>query len=255
VLLTWASPLGPAKVLRKLKHLRVLHLVTPEEQTLGFAPEQAQPIVINSRWEMFPADDAVWDWIADLPGLEELYLSCRTQNVARLFGLPSLTRLRILQVNLTDDYPLDVLAGSSALKNVTHLSFHPLPNREQPHQPYLTLEHLAALARSPNLPALAHLRFQRSSAGDEGVRVLIDSGLLRRLEMLDLAMGTITDAGANLLAGADLGRLQVLDVSANELSPAGQQRLRTALGKKLTLRMSSQGDGADMDWRYDGEME
>jgi uncharacterized protein (TIGR02996 family) len=241
-------------LLKPLKNLRLLYLGTAEEQGVGLAPVQDEPIIFNSRWELLLAGDAVWEWIAALPGLEELYLTCRTQNTARLFGLPSLDRLRILQLNLTDDYPLDVLASNPALKSLTHLSFHPLPNRDGT-QAYLTAAHLAALARSPNLPALTHLRFQRSSAGDEGVRTLIDSGLLRRLEMLDLAMGTITAAGANLLAEADLGRLKVLDVSANAISPAGRQRLQTALQTKLTLRLGPQDAGAHPEWLYEGEME
>jgi uncharacterized protein (TIGR02996 family) len=241
-------------LLKKLKNLRVLALLRPDEDP-GFAPEQQEPIIFTSRDALIPAGNPVWDLVAALPGLEELYLSCRTENIARLFGLRSLGNLRILQINLADSYPLDVLARNKALKKVTHLSFHPLPRRGRPDEAYLTTAHLHALARSPNLPALTHLRFQRSSAGDEGVRMLIESGLLRRLEFLDLAMGTISDAGADLLAGADVGRLKVLDVSANAITPSGQRRLRTALNHRLTLRMNNQGVAGEAEWLYEGEVE
>ncbi len=192
----------------------------------GFLPRQSGPLTFNTRYELFPARGL----LLGLPGRSAgtgrtlpHRLSPATPH--RLFGLKSLTRLRILQVNLTDDYPLSVLAENPALKNLTHLSFHPLPNRGG-NQAYLTGEHLADLARATNLPALTHLRFQRSSAGDDGVRALLDSGMLARLELLDLAMGTITDAGADLLVNANLPRLRVLDLSHNAISNAGVQRLR-----------------------------
>jgi uncharacterized protein (TIGR02996 family) len=240
--------------LKRLRHLKVLHLVGDEQDGgAGFFPELTEPLIFNARWELFQAGDAFWDFLAVLPELEELYLTCVTRNTRRLFGMP-LTRLRVLQLHLTADYPVSVLAANPSLKNLTHLSFHPLPNRETPH-PYLTFDHLAALARSPNLPALTHLRFQRSGAGDQGVRALIESGLLARLEFLDLAMGTVTDAGAALLAAADVPRLKVLDLSANALTPAGTGRLGNALNNRLTLRMYAQNTAAQPDWLFEGECE
>src|SRR5262249_13871151 len=106
-----------------------------------------------------------------------------------------------------------------------------------------------------NLPSLTHLRFQRSSAGDDGVRQLLAGGLLQRLEFLDLAMGTITDEGAALLAGANLPRLKVLDVSANAITASGQNRLRSAFANKLTLRLENQTAAQMPEWLYEGECE
>jgi Ran GTPase-activating protein (RanGAP) involved in mRNA processing and transport len=64
---------------------------------------------------------------------------------------------------------------------------------------------------------------------DEGVRRIIDSGILRRLKTLDLAYGTMTDEGARLLAASpDAKRLEVLDVSRNALTGAGITALRSA---------------------------
>jgi uncharacterized protein (TIGR02996 family) len=250
--------------LKRLTHLKAVHFLGDEmlfdedgrggQVAPGFLSQQSRQLTFNTRHELFQAGDSFWDFIAALPELEELYLTAVTRNTRRLFGLTTLTHLRILQLNLTDDYPVAVLAANPALMNLTHLSFHPLPNRQGPN-PYLTREHLAALAGSPNLPALTHLRFQRSSAGDEGVRVLLDSGLLPQLEFLDLAMGTITDAGADLLAGANLPRLKVLDLSRNALSRGGVQRLRSALGKKLELRVDHQEGGNHPEWLYEGECE
>jgi Ran GTPase-activating protein (RanGAP) involved in mRNA processing and transport len=113
---------------------------------------------------------------------------------------------------------------------------------------------LSAVARSAHLKSLTHLRFQKSDAGDEGVETLIDSGLLGRLKFLDLAMGTITDAGAELLAAAGLEHLEVLDVTQNRLSETGQGALRRAM-RKRTLRGDGQVATPNPEWVYWGEME
>jgi uncharacterized protein (TIGR02996 family) len=237
-----------------LTNLRILRLGTDE----GFAPVQNEPRVYNSREELYDAGDRLWDWIATLLHLEELSLECRTHPSGRLFGLSSLTNLRVLQVNLSDDYPMGVLAGNPALANLTHLSLHPMAAAREyasMSEPYLHAHDLAALANSPRLRSLTHLRFQKSDAGDAGVRALIDSGRLSRLKFLDLAMGTITDVGADLLADADTGNLEVLDLTENALTAAGQQRLTRALGQRLTLRTDRQNTDPNPEWIYWGEME
>jgi hypothetical protein len=58
--------------------------------------------------------------------------------------------------------------------------------------------------------------------GDEGCEEIARSGILKRLKMLDLRHGRISDAGARVLAGcSDLRRLEYLDLDLNELSPDG----------------------------------
>ncbi len=252
----WHDPDEPNPVLLtdsdNLRNLRVLQLGTID----GFRAEQSDPITYNARWELYQAGEPIWDWIARLPHLEELYLECLTVRTEDLFGLDTLRNLRILQVNLSTDYPLVALSRNPALANLTHLSFHPAAaHPDENEEPFLSIEHLTAIARSVNLPNLTHLRFQRSDAGDLGVRVLIESGLLCRLRFLDLALGEITDVGADLLIEADTSRLELLDLSNNALSPAGQRRLGIAMKKKLTLRMDRQRDEDDQSWLYDGEME
>src|SRR5260370_2619288 len=62
---------------------------------------------------------------------------------------------------------------------------------------------------------------------DEGCRTLIDSGALRRLEILDLGYGNMTDEGARLLAACpDLKHLRALDVTRNALTARGIAALR-----------------------------
>jgi uncharacterized protein (TIGR02996 family) len=232
---------------RNMSHLREFALGT----LAGFRDEQNEPIQYNSREDLIQAGDDVWDWLASLPRLEELYLECVTVNTHRLFALPNLGTLTILQVNLTDDYPLDILADNAALANLTHLSLHPLARG-----PHLRPDHLTAIADSPNLTALTHLRFQKSDAGDDGVQALLDSGLADQLTFLDLAMGTITDEGAVLLAEADLENLEVLDLSYNDIGEDGYEALATA---RFVVRMDAQ-DHPDRvipapSWLFGGELE
>jgi Ran GTPase-activating protein (RanGAP) involved in mRNA processing and transport len=173
----------------------------------------------------------------------------------RLFGAPTLSHLRVLHLTHSEHYPLDVLAGNPALANLTHLTLHALaPDRDEGRL-YLGLEQLRALAYSPYLTSLTHLRFQRSDIGDEGVRLLIESGLLRRLRLLDLSLGTITDTGATLLAQAETSGIEHLNLTDNAISPEGLRRLGQALGNRLALSIDNQHPPEDEDWLYWGEME
>src|SRR5439155_22527791 len=62
--------------------------------------------------------------------------------------------------------------------------------------------------------------------GDDGVREIVDSGLIERLKMLDLRHGRVSDAGARLLAACPAVKgLERLDLSRNELTQAGIDEL------------------------------
>jgi uncharacterized protein (TIGR02996 family) len=198
--------------------------------------------------------------VADMPRVEELHLLCKTYDIDRLFALPNLTRLRVLRLlnygvrgNQGEreryEYPLDVLAGNPALRNLTHLLFHPhMPESHgfhyvaypsSPEVPddelalsFLPLSQVRALLRSPHLTRLTHLQLRLSDMGDEGVQEIIASGILARLKVLDLRHGCVTDEGARLLAECpDTRRLERLDLSRNGVTSAGLALL-TAAGVK-----------------------
>jgi hypothetical protein len=96
------------------------------------------------------------------------------------------------------------------------------------------------------------LEFRCSDAGDAGCRVLVESGLLARLEHLDLCSGTITDAGARLLSAAPLSGLKHLNLSGNCLTAAGIALLR-ATGVAL---QADEQHGVDDDiYLFHGDME
>jgi uncharacterized protein (TIGR02996 family) len=188
-----------------------------------------------------------------MPCLEELYLWAHEADTNRIFRLSTLEHLRILQVDHNFSYPLGRLAANPALSRLTHLLCHPHAyiGETQPGA-YITLEGLRAVARSPHMTSLTHLRLRMANFGDEGVREIIDSGLLGRLKVLDLRHGLVSDAGARALAECPaLRQLELLDIEGNTLSDRGIAALRRALG--VNLLAEPQGTGEH--YRYQGDME
>jgi hypothetical protein len=66
-----------------------------------------------------------------------------------------------------------------------------------------------------------------SSLGGVGCEEIVNSGILKRLKMLDLRHGRITDRGAKILAACpDLAGLEWLDLGANAIGEAGLAALQ-----------------------------
>lgn len=162
--------------------------------------------------------------------IEELRLYARSLETARLFSLPNLSSLRILQVYYSLRYPLEVLAKNSAVSKLTHLLLHPHIYVE----PLIDVAGVRAIVHSPHLRSLTHLQLHRSDLGDVGCTEIVTSGILKRLKVLDLRHGEITDAGASILADCpDLQRLEMLDIERNALTQIGIDALRRVLGPAL----------------------
>jgi uncharacterized protein (TIGR02996 family) len=160
----------------------------------------------------------VHEMIKRMPHIEELYLFAHQVNGHRLFALP-MPNLRILQMYHSLEYPLEKLAKNASLGRLTHLLIHPHAFEGDV---ACTLKGLKAIAKSPHLKSLTHLRLRLTVFGDDGVKEILNSGLIGRLKMLDLRHGRVTDAGAKLLADCpDVRKLQMLDLSRNELTKKG----------------------------------
>jgi hypothetical protein len=115
---------------------------------------------------------SVHDLVGRMLRLEELYLFLHPVNGDALFALP-MPSLRVLQVYHSYDYPLQRLAENASLTRLTHLLFHPHAFEGEVS---LTLDGLRAVARSPHLRSLTHLRLRLTAFGDEGVEEIINSG-------------------------------------------------------------------------------
>jgi uncharacterized protein (TIGR02996 family) len=194
--------------------------------------------------------------IKKMPKLEELYLLAQGVDTDQLFGLRTLASLRVLQVYHMDHYPLAKLAKNSAFANLTHLLCHPHCMRED--EPYMRLAQLRAVCRSTTLPKLTHLRLRMSDFGDKACQEIVSSGILRRLKVLDLRNGCITDAGAHILADCpDLKNLELLDLDRNSLTAAGIRVLKQT-GVKVVAREQWQPTGdeyADREYLFEGDGE
>ena len=89
---------------------------------------------------------------------------------------------------------------------------------------------LKPLLDGEGVPNLRKLGLRNAEFTDALCEVLPEAKVLAQLQELDLSMGTMTDAGAHVLATNPtvFRRLKTLDVSENFLTKEGQKRVATA---------------------------
>lgn len=136
--------------------------------------------------------------------------------------------------------------GASDLPNLEHLD---LWLGEDNYGGDATAADLAPLLGGERLPALRHLGLEDSEIQDEIAAAVAGAPVVARLESLSLAMGVLTDRGAEaLLAGQPLTHLRELDLHHHFLSDAMVERVRAALpGVEVDLDEQEKPDG---DWYY-----
>ncbi|MEV5826173.1 STM4015 family protein [Spirillospora sp. NPDC052242] len=93
-----------------------------------------------------------------------------------------------------------------------------------------TVADLAPVLSGERLPALRHLGLEDSEIQDEIAEAIAGAPVVARLESLSLALGVLTDRGAEaLLSGQPLTHLRELDLSHHYLSDSMMERVRAAL--------------------------
>jgi uncharacterized protein (TIGR02996 family) len=221
-------------VVRNLRVFRYGQEVDPEEDTYqaGTQYDRLAPLV------------------ASMPRLEELYIFGHIymddemwQDMHAILSLPTLANLRIYQHYHGTTYALESLVSNPALGQLTHLLIFPhsfsrtfdpahlgtndwIEGREGP---ALHRDNVRAVLTSPHLRSLTHLQLRCCSGGDAMVQDIASSGILNRLEVLDLRHGLITDQGAKSLAQCPETRnLELLDLVNNRLTAAGIAELQSA---------------------------
>jgi uncharacterized protein (TIGR02996 family) len=178
--------------------------------------------------------------VEHMPRLEELYVFAYRNDIdmgmselRRVFSLSTLSKLRILQHYHGHAYPLEALAANPALARLTHLLCFPHKHaRLEPGRPgwssAISRAGVAAVVRSPHLNSLTHLQLRCCDGGDDMVEDVIASGILKRLRVLDLRHGRVTDKGATFLAARPEGKGLELDLVNNRLTSAGIAALQVA---------------------------
>jgi Ran GTPase-activating protein (RanGAP) involved in mRNA processing and transport len=98
----------------------------------------------------------------------------------------------------------------------------------------------------PDQKALTNLRLRLTDFGGAGAKEIVESGILKRLKVLDLQGGCITHEGAGRLAGCpDLKHLDYLNLSRNALTKAGEQAIAAT---RVKGDVSPQHGGASGEW-------
>ncbi|WP_141583201.1 STM4015 family protein [Actinomadura sp. WMMA1423] len=136
--------------------------------------------------------------------------------------------------------------GASDLPNLEHLD---LWLGEENYGGDTTVADLAPFLSGERLPNLRHLGLEDSEIQDEIAAAAAGAPVVARLESLSLAMGILTDQGAEaLLAGQPLTHLRKLDLHHHFLSDAMVERVRAALpGVEVDLDDQEKPDG---EWHY-----
>jgi hypothetical protein len=112
-----------------------------------------------------------------------------------------------------------------------------------------TVDDLAPILGGERLPSLRHLGLEDSEIQDEVAAAVAGAPVVARLESLSLAMGALTDLGAeSLLSGQPLTHLKRLDLHHHFLTDPVMERLRAAL-PEVEVDLGDQ-QRSDRDWRY-----
>jgi uncharacterized protein (TIGR02996 family) len=202
--------------------------------------------------------------VKQMPNIEELYLFAHRVDANKLFALP-MPKLRVLQLYHTNSYPLEKLAANPSLTKLTHLLCHPHAydgdedddGEEGGEGAYIRLSHLRAICKSKYLTSLTHLRLRLTVFGNKGVKEIVQSGILKRLKVLDLHGGCITDEGAELLAKSpDLKNLELLNLSVNAMTPKGIDLLKATGVKLEALQQHTESEPGDYaEYLFNGDIE
>ncbi|MBX6767288.1 MAG: STM4015 family protein [Actinomadura rubrobrunea] len=244
---------------------RVSHLVIGFEAGIGDYSEETVdvPLLLAEHADRLPAlrhlfvGDVVYmeseiSWIErqDITPLVESFPRLETLGVRsgtlrmRPFAGTALRRLRLESGGLPSEVVRAV--GACDLPNLEHLD---LWLGVENYGGDATVADLAPILSGERFPSLRHLGLEDAEIADEIAAAVAGAPIVARLESLSLALGALTDEGAEaLLSGQPLTHLRRLDLHHHFLSDAMMERVRQALpGVEVDLDEQLERRG---DWVY-----
>ncbi|HZM74441.1 MAG TPA: STM4015 family protein [Candidatus Limnocylindrales bacterium] len=234
----------------------------------------------GSAYDSPPPMDSLVQAIAKLPSLEAIFLAEMTfeeceiswinhTDITALFE--ACPRLTTLTVRGAEGLSLKSLRHES-LRSLTFQSgglpadvVRTVGECEFPHLEHLELwlgtdnyggdatpEDLAQILAGGRLPALKALGLRDSEIADMVAAALANAPVVARLEVLDLSLGMLSDAGATaLLTGQPLTHLRKLDLHHHYLSEPVMDRIRAELvDAGVEVDLGDAGDPDNVEDRY-----
>lgn len=188
--------------------------------------------------------EVLLEMIAGMPRLEELTFEQLLLNLTPFHSAKFPESLRAL--TFRGDYQFNgmELAYNTSLASLKSLRLCPEYGYRGSEMPApLESMDLQGITRSPYLKGLTELGFWRSDVGDAGIDELISSGMLGRLESLDLSHGCVTDRGAIKLAEAiHPEKLTNLILADNAIGSSGAEALTNRLPSVMLGQQHEVGD-------------
>jgi uncharacterized protein (TIGR02996 family) len=188
------------------------------------------------NWSNLGDVSPIW---AAAPNLERVTLRSGTITTGAL-DLPKLRELHIISGGLDRETFDHVLAGT--WQDLERLTLQLGEELE------FAVAELAPILDAKRFPKLVQLGLGNSPKADEIAAAIASSSIARQLEVLDMAKGTLGDAGAAALASGNFTKLKSIDVEKCFLTEDGLAQL--AKLAQVSGGEDQEDDSGDPDDRY-----
>ena len=228
-----ARAMANPTALRLLRTLEISDLSDLFEHC-ALAPLAKSSVLGNVQHLSFAAygsDSALNGLIRSMPRLKSLRLAVSDLSTSSLFAMPSLSSLDTLEVLGPSQYYVKKLAANPALANLRRLALNTVMDLDDDIDDdpgYLGDADIRAICHSPHLKGLKELALHWIDTSQvEAWRPFVTSGILARLELLDLTGGDLDEHSIEVFAACpDFARIPRVILDENLLAPEMVRRLR-----------------------------
>jgi uncharacterized protein (TIGR02996 family) len=230
---TTVRAMGQATALRLTRSLTISSQRLIEHENGSLALLAKSSVLKNVRhlsYLSYRLDTGLYDFIQSFPRLKSLRLAVLGLAAGRVFAMPELASLDTLEVIGPDRYSIKKLTKNPAVANLRRLALNTTTDPDGRFDEFagsLGDAELDAICQSRHLKGLKELAFHSSEITPNGCMALISSGILTRLELLDLTHGDLNDTAMEIfLMVPDFAKIPRVILDENYLSPEMVVRLR-----------------------------